>query len=341
MKTTRSVAAAALAALSLFALTGCTAPDTSTGTASSEAAGDTAKAPAGFPRTVEIPAGRGGEAHSITIEAEPKAIAALDYESAEVLAELGLTDKLVLIPEAVLNPALGGHVDEMAEVPATFPVAMNLDTETVISTAPDLVVMSPRHGAEASIGAVLEQAGLTTLQLPDPWTSPEILAKNIDLIGQATGSEAKAAGVVSDIEDGLKQHSAKTPGADAAEAPRVLVLTNQAGRPFATAGGAFPLHLLNLAGAVSVTDELGMEATGPISAEQIVEASPDGIVLIDMNGTGDRMFAELLANPAVATVPAAADDKLMRVQGRDVQALGLGATVAGLESLAGWVSTLG
>lgn len=335
MSITRSATAAALAAIALLGFTACT-PEASPATDAPKAEAEAA----GFPRTIEIPAGRGGDARTLTIEEEPQAIAALDYESAEVIAELGLADRLVLVPEAVLNPAIGGHVEEMERVPTTFPVAMNLDTETVITASPDLVVMSPRHGAESSIGAVLEQAGLPTLQLPDPWSSPEILSQNIDLIGQTTGTERAAAKLVTSIETGLTRGAAPTAGADTPDAPRVLVLTNQAGRPFATAGGAFPLHLLDLAGAVSVTDELGMETTGPISAEQIVQANPDGIVLVDMNGSGDRMYTELLANPAVATVAAAADDRLMRVTGRDVQALGLGSTVTGLESLTGWVATL-
>lgn len=337
MSKTKSATAAALTAIALLSFTACT-PETTPATVGPNA--ETEATPAGFPRTVEIPAGRGGDAYTLTIEAEPRAIAALDYESAEVIAELGLADRLVLIPEAALNPAVGGHVEEMAQVPTTFPVAMNLDTETVITTSPDLVVMSPRHGAEDTIGAVLSQAGLTTLQLPDPWSSPAILSQNIDLIGQSTGTEEAAAKLVTSIETGLTQGAATTPGTDTPNAPRVLVLTNQAGRPFATAGGAFPLQLLDLAGAVSVTDELGMETTGPISAEQIVQANPDGIVLVDMNGSGDRMYTELLANPAVATVAAAADDRLMRVTGREVQALGLGATVTGLESLTQWVATL-
>ncbi|KIP51708.1 ABC transporter substrate-binding protein [Leucobacter komagatae] len=336
MSTSRTTAAATLAALSLIALAGCSpAADTPEPQAPAPATA------AEFPRTIEIPAGGGGQAHNLTIDAAPQAIAALDYESAEVLAELGLADRLVLIPEAVLNPTLGGHVESLSGVATTFPVAMNLDTETVIATAPDLVVMSPRHGAEDSIGAVLEQAGLATLQLPDSWTTPEMLAQNVALIGETTGTEDAAGDLIEEMEAGYAAGAATTAGADNADAPRVLVLTNQAGRPFATAGHAFPLHLLNLAGAVSVSDELGMRATGPISAEQIVQANPDGIVLVDMNGSGDTMYAELLENPAVATVPAASDDRLMRVTGRDVQALGLGATVSGLASLTEWVSELG
>lgn len=337
MKTTRSLTLTAIATTALLLLSGCgSAAHTP---APADAPASEAET-AAFPRTIEIPAGRGGDARSLTIETEPTAIAALDYESAEVIAELGLTDRLVLIPEAVLNPAIGGHVEAMSAVPATFPVAMNLDAETVIGTSPDLVVMSPRHGADDTIGAVLEQAGLTTLQLPDSWSSPKALAQNIDLIGQTTGAEDAAVALTEDIEAGLAKQSAQKTGALSPDAPQILMLTNQAGRPFATAGSAFPLHLLDLAGAVSVTDSLGMDTTGAISAEQIVAADPDGLVLIDMNGTGDRMYAELLANPAVAALPAASPERIMRISGREVQALGLVATVTGLESLTAWVATL-
>ena len=256
------------------------------------------------------------------------------------MAELGLADRLVLVPEAVTKEPLGGHIDELAEVPATFPVAMELDPETVISAAPDLVVMSPRHGAEDTIGSVLDTAGLTSLQLPSSWTSPETLASNVELVGEATGTEDAAAELVDTIESGIADASAETPGSEAEDAPRVLVLANQAGRPFITAGEAFPLHLLDRAGAVSVSEELGMTTTGPISAEQIVEADPDGIVLIDMNGSGDRLFAELLANPAVASLPAAADDAMLRVGGREVQALGLADAVGGLGKLTEWTAQL-
>ena len=335
---TRSLTAA-LAALPLaVALVACSSPAGSD-TAPPPEPQPQQQAPA-FPRSVDIPAGTAGDAHAVTIDTRPAAIAALDYESAEVLAELGLGDRVVLVPEAVLQPALGGHIDELKDVPATFPVAMNLDVETVIQTAPDLVVLSPRHGAEDSIGAVLEQAGLTTLLLPEPWSSPDALAGNIRIIGEATDTETAATALTDAITAGLDAHTNHTLGSATTDAPRVLVLTNQAGRAFATAGHAFPLHLLDRAGATSVTDELGMRATQPISAEQIVEAQPDGIVLIDMNGSGDRMYQELLQNPAVAALPAAAEDRLLRVSGREVQALGLQTTATGLKALTAWVQTL-
>ena len=321
-------ATAATAALSL-ALTGCAAGATDTAPAS-QAADAPADAPA-FPRTITVPGAHGAEATTLELESAPEAIAALDYESAEVLAELGLADRLVLIPEAVLNPALGGHVDELRGVPETIKVAMELDPETVISLAPDLVVMSPRHGAETRMGGVFAQAGVPTLQLPDSWTGVDELTANIALIGEATGEDAAAEQLVDTIDAGLR------PSATPHDA-RVLVLSNQAGRPFVTAGNAFPLRLLELTGARDVSAELGIETTGPISAEQIVQADPDGILLVDMNGSGERLFAELLANPAVAALPG--PQRTLLVTGSEVQALGLAGTIDGLATIDAWVGGL-
>lgn len=322
----RRLTSALLAAAATLSLAAC-----ATGGAGPSSASETsgAQPAADFPRTVEVAAAPGGAPTSVTLDAAPQAIAALDYESAEVLAELGLADRLVLVPEAVMNPTLGGHVAEMADVPETFPVAMALEAETVISLQPDLVVMSPRHGAEDTIGSVLEQAGTPTLQLPDSWTDLPHLVSNIDLIGQATATEDEAATLTEELEAGLQP-------TDSPVAARVLVLSNQAGRPFVTAGNAFPLRVLELTGATSASEDLGIATTGPISAEQVVEADPDAILMIDMNGSGDRMFADLMANPAVATLPGAQDPLL--VTGKDVQALGLTNTVTGLETIQNWLA---
>lgn len=324
-------------ALSLIALLGVSACS-STAPAPTET-GAAEETPAGFPRTIEIPGRDGAPGSTLAIETEPHAIAALDYESAEVIAELGYADKLVLVPEAVLNPAIGGHVDEMEQVPTTFPVAMELDAETVIAANPDLVVVTPRHGADEKIGDVLENAGVPTLTLPAPWTNVRQLNENIALVGEAIGAEREAGKLTDTLSSGLAQTEEPT-GASNVANPRVLLLTNQAGRPFITAGSAFPLQLLELAGAQSVSEELGIRVTGPISIEQIIEADPDGIVLIDMNGTGDRMFADILNHPAITEMSGASGDRLLRVGGREVQALGLGDTIGGLERLRDWVQTL-
>lgn len=265
----------------------------------------------------------------------PERIATLSYEATEVLAELGLESHIVMMPEAVRNPVLGSHIEELAAVENTYAVEKELDAETVIDLSPDLVILSPRHGAEDTIGQVLEHAGIETLVTPNGWSTPAEVAENIRLIGDAVGKSAEAEALSAELLDGLTE---KAPADD--DAPRVLLLSNQAGRPFVTAGNAFPSQLLGLAGATNVSDELGITSTGPIQAEQIVEANPDGIVLIDMNGSGDRLFAEMLDNEAVSGLDSIVQGRVLRVEGRDVQALGLLATVDGLDSLSEWVEGL-
>lgn len=319
---TRTAPVAAIAAALALALAACAAPS------------DTASTPAeaGFPRTVQVPAGPAAEATELVIPAEPRRIAALSYETAELVAALGLADRLVVVLEAVRNPALTNHLEQMAAVPHTIPTESETDPEEIIGLDPDLVLLSARHGLDTGAGRVLAAAGIPVLLLPNTWTGPDDLALNVRIVGEATGADRAAEGLADDILAGL------APQADADDGPRILVLSNQAGRPFITAGTAFPLHLLELAGGQDVSAELGIQATGPITAEQLVQADPDGILLIDMNGSGQRLFAELLGNPAVAGLAAVAEDRIALVEGRQVQALGIGETVEGLAVLREWIA---
>lgn len=298
----------------------------------------TAVAEAAFPRVIDVPAGAAGPAHELTIEREPLRIAALSYETAELVAELGLADRLVLVPEAVLNPALSNHLPQMAAVGTTIPTERDADPEAIIATAPDLVLLSPRHDLEDGLADVLTAAGIPVLSMPNPWSTPDGIAHDVRLVGEATGADAAAESLATALETGLV--ASGDAAADPADAPRILVLGNQAGRPFITAGSAFPLELVRLAGGVDVSEELGVTTTGPISVEQLIAADPDGILLIDMNGSGESLFAPVLDTPAAATVPAVAEGRILLLEGRQVQALGLLATVDGLDALSDWIGGL-
>src|SRR5690625_5899257 len=76
----------------------------------------TAAEEASFPRTLEIPGGPGEAATTVTLEAEPTRIAALTYETGELVASLGAADRLVLVQESLANPVISSHAEEMANV---------------------------------------------------------------------------------------------------------------------------------------------------------------------------------------------------------------------------------
>lgn len=329
----RPLALLAVAAASLIALTGCAA-ETPTPTASASATpADTPAAPA-FPRTVTIPAGAAGPETTVTIDAQPVRIATLSYETTALAAELGLAENVVLMPKEASAAALSDHADAFVDVEATFPTVSKIDPEEVIAAAPDLVLMTARHGVEDTTGTVIAQAGIPVIVLPNSWATVDDVTADVTLVGEATGTEEAAATLVSDLKAGLTDKAATV----TEHSPRILVLSNQAGRAFVTAGSAFPLDMLTLAGGVDASSDLGIRATGPITAEQIVQANPDGILLVDMNGSGERLFADVLTNEAVAALPGAANTHL--VEGKDVQALGLRSTIPGLTDLTTWVTSL-
>lgn len=295
--------------------------------------------------TACTPLAQGVDTSPTTVSHDYMAIAALDYESAAVIAELGYADRLVLIPEAAANEMLSGHASELAGVANTFPTATGLGPEAVMRVEPDLIVLSTRHGADETLGSVFESAGFQTLQLENSWTTPEQVGENIQLIGDALGASADAQALRARLTEGFADAAASAQHGDGDARvndaqPNVMVLTNQAGRPFITAGDAHPLRLLELAGAHSASDSLGINTTGPITLEQIVQAEPDAIVLIDMNGSGDALFRDILTSPAFLALPASHEERLLRVTGRDVQAVGLTDNIAGLRTLTTWVAGL-
>lgn len=287
--------------------------------------------PGGASAANEVPSVQTPEPAAVASER----IASLSYETTEILAELGVADRIVLMPESVLNPALGSHQAELAAVEGTYAVEMELTAEAVIEAAPELVLMTPRHGSERATAEVLDAAGITTLMMPNSWSTVEDLVANVRVLGETVGASERAEALANELAEGL---TPRTELSD--ESPGVLVLSNQAGRPFVTGGTAFPLELLGLAGARDLSAELGIEKTGPIQAEQVIAARPDGILLIDMNGSGERLFSELLETEGVRQLPALTEGRVLQVSGADVQALGLTRTIAGLDTLTEWVATL-
>lgn len=337
MSFTRPLAALAASATVLLAsacgATSVAAEPTAGATASATA---TAQAtPAEFPRTVDVPGGRDIEATTVTVDTEPVRIAALSYEAAEVVAALGLADRLVTVPEAVTNPILTNHLDEMLAVEHTSATESTTDPEQILALQPDLVILSARHGLEEGAGEVLAEAGVPVLVYPNSWHTVDAMITDIELTGAVTGADAAAADLAATIEAGL----VPVANAGAEDAPHVLILSNQAGIPFVTAGAAFPLELVALAGGDDVSDEAGAAFTGPVTAEQVVAAAPDAILLIDMNGSGEASFAPIMANEAVGTTAALQNGQVLMLNANQTQALGLAGTIDGLAQIAAWLGT--
>lgn len=274
--------------------------------------------------------------NAATEPSAPQRIAAISPDVAETVAALGAGDRLVLVPDTQTNPALTNHLPVMQAVGATLAAHGTADPEQILATDPDLAIITPRHEGESDTAALLEASSVEVLTLPNSWQTVDEMLANIDTIGDAIGASEAADELTASI-------STELAGIDpvAGDAPSVLVLSNQAGRPMVNAGRGFTLDLLARAGGRNAADEVGLTRTGFADPEQIVRAQPQAILLVDILGAGRESFASILANPAVADLEAVREDRILLLDGKHTQALGLGTTVEGVRQIRDWLAGLG
>src|SRR5690606_17627372 len=142
-------------------------------------------------------------------------------------------------------------------VGATLAAHGTADPEQILATDPDLAIITPRHEGESDTAALLEASSVEVLTLPNSWQTVDEMLADIDTIGDAIGASEAADELTASI-------STELAGIDpvAGDAPSVLVLSNQAGRPMVNAGRGFTLDLLARAGGRNAADEVGLTRTG-------------------------------------------------------------------------------
>ncbi|MBI0537110.1 ABC transporter substrate-binding protein [Roseomonas sp. KE2513] len=219
---------------------------------------------AGWPRVVTDGLGR-----RVEILAPPRRIVAIFASNAEMLAALGLADRIAAIeaytrfpPEIASKPLIGGRLGFSAEAIARLPA--------------DLVVMTPARQAAQSLTEPLERAGIPSLVLTQ--TDLSQVATNIRLLGRAAGAEVRAEALVANMEDRIAAVAARIAGRPR---PRVFLETSSTGRGvFGTVrAGTYTDDILRLGGAQNVFS--GLDAAGPslVSGEAILRADPDRILV--------------------------------------------------------------
>ncbi len=138
-----------------------------------------------------------------TVNAYERIVSATGNAS-EVIAELGLADKLVAVDTTSTLPA-----DVMKDKP-TIGYRRMLSSEGILSKAPDLLILAPDAGAPAAIKQ-LKQSGLKIITIEDKKTLDGIVA-DIELIAKTLDVSDKAAPIIQAIRDdeaSIKKHIAK------------------------------------------------------------------------------------------------------------------------------------
>lgn len=219
---------------------------------------------AGWPRVVTDGLGR-----QVEIGAPPQRIVAIFASNAEMLAALGLVDRIAAIeaytrfpPEIASKPLIGGRLGFSAEAIARLPA--------------DLVVMTPARQAAQSLTEPLERVGIPSLVLTQ--TDLGQVGANIRLLGRATGEEECAEALVGTMAARITAVTSRIAGRPR---PRVFLETSSTGRGvFGTVrAGTYTDDILRLGGAQNIFT--GLSAVGPalVSGEAILREDPERILV--------------------------------------------------------------
>ena len=192
------------------------------------------------------------------------------------------------ITEALFALGLGGQVvgvsrfcDFPPEVQKLPKVGTYLkpDAEAIARLAPDLVIL---QGNPIELANRLNALHIAFVEVPHG-TLNDVYA-GIEIIAQAAGTPERAAGLVSQIQNGLNSIAAK---ARALPSPRVLVVVDRRQGMLSDLVAIGPDNYVNqvlqIAGGNNVLAKAGLPQYPHISLETVLRENPE--VVLDMSGT--------------------------------------------------------
>jgi iron complex transport system substrate-binding protein len=209
---------------------------------------------------------------TVTIAATPQRIISLAPSNTEILFALDLGPKVVAVDDFSDFPAAAKDLPKIGGSNATY------NFEQIVALKPDLVLaagITPPEGIKQ-----LEDLKLTVVVLGTSQTTFDSIFADIGLAGEITGQAERAKQVVGAMKTKFDAIKAKV--AEAKTRPLVyweLDGTDPA-KPFSVGPGNFVGDLIALAGGTNIFEKTSSPFP-QVSAEQVVSANPEVIVLAD------------------------------------------------------------
>ncbi len=180
---------------------------------------------------------------------------------------------------------------------ATLGFFRTIQAEGVLAQRPSAVLASEGSGPPAALEQI-KAAGVEIFEIPDV-QSPEQALVRIRRVAGLLGETERGEQLVSAIERELAEVKAKVAGRPR---PRVLFIYARAGGVMRVAGvGTSAAELIELSGGALASEHKGYQ---PLTAEAVVAAEPD-VILLTTKGLGSMAGVDgVLAAPGVASTPA-------------------------------------
>lgn len=236
----------------------------------------------------------------IFLEGPAKTIVVSQPSSAEILAELGLKDRIVGRGEFVNYPE---DLEEIEMVGS----GQSLNAEKIIELDPDLVVLDEMDKAE-DIVKQLEDAGLAVM-VSGPKSIDEIY-KNIEDLGLLTGEEEGAKDLVENMKSSFDELKAKVEDVEIGPSAYFEISPLEYG--LWTAGNnTFFAEIADMLKIENSFDDL--DGFAEISEEEVIDRNPDIIITTTAHYDGPSPEEEIIARPGWDGITAVANENVHAV----------------------------
>ena len=241
-----------------------------------------------FPKRLHNPLG-----HEQVLQQAPARIASGILAADEIFAILRAKNRLVAVTDIADDPG----ISNVAHFYSTDVVRSEADTEVLLATAPDMVVVAAY--SDAATVRLLLSTNVPVLRIPE-FTSFADIKRNTMTLASAIGEEERGAEVLARMQQRL---DVVANAIKDQPKPRVLYYS-----PSGSAAGIGTLsdETITLAGGFNVIRETGLKGSSLISQELAIALQPE-VILLDIWGTtnGDPAAVNtMLQDPAWRGVPA-------------------------------------
>ncbi|APX85085.1 ABC transporter substrate-binding protein [Methylorubrum extorquens] len=203
---------------------------------------------------------------AVELPAAPRRVVTIFSSNTELVAALGLTDRIVGIdaftrypPEAATKPVVGGR--------------LGFSVDAVVAQNPDLVLVTPARQAAHQLLVPMERLGLPVIVLTSR-SLGEVLG-NIRLVGRALGEAERGETVAAGLEARLAAVARRLAGT---VCPRTILVTGRLGNGLLLVArqDSYTGDALVRAGACPALANRGIAQVSP---EAVLAADPDVLLL--------------------------------------------------------------
>lgn len=238
---------------------------------------------ASSPQTTNCPSMTAQDAYGKPIKfscTAPKRIITLIASESEIVAALGLDDRVVAVDAYTDYPA------DLTSKTKISSASQGYSTEQIIALKPDLVLSDGAITAkdpitQEPIDSTLTNAGINLVDLPAAHTIEDVL-HNISIVGALTLTQDKAQQVVKDLQQRID--TVKNKVASAPNHPTVYMELDYStpGSPYTFGPGSFGDDLMQKAGGTNIFGKLTAGGAFPqVTDEAVIQANPQVIILTE------------------------------------------------------------